>query len=82
VFARAREEGFAIVAHAGEEGPPNYIWEAIDGLKTKRLDHGNRALEDSALVDRLVKDGIGLTVCPLSNLKLCVVRDMVNTLKK
>jgi adenosine deaminase len=76
VFARAREEGFAIVAHAGEEGPPDYIWEALDELKVQRIDHGNRSLEDPALVNRLVRDKIGLTVCPLSNLKLCVVRNM------
>ncbi len=76
VFARAREEGFLIVAHAGEEGPPEYVWEALDKLKVNRIDHGNRSLEDQKLVARLVKDGMALTVCPLSNLKLCVVKDM------
>jgi adenosine deaminase len=76
VFARARQEGFLIVAHAGEEGPPEYIWEALDQLEVNRIDHGNRALEDEKLVARLVKERMALTVCPLSNLKLCVVRDM------
>lgn len=76
VFRRARDEGFLLVAHAGEEGPPQYVWEAIDVLGVDRLDHGNRSLEDPALVKRLAKDGVALTVCPLSNLRLCVVRDM------
>ncbi|NCC20831.1 MAG: adenosine deaminase [Alphaproteobacteria bacterium] len=76
VFARAREEGFKVVAHAGEEGPPEYVVEALDILKVDRLDHGNRSLEDSALTRRLVDDGMALTVCPLSNLKLCGVKDM------
>jgi adenosine deaminase len=78
VFARARAEGFLIVAHAGEEGPPEYVHEALDLLKVNRIDHGNRSLEDPALVARLVKEGMALTVCPLSNLKLCVVKDMRN----
>lgn len=76
VFERARAAGFATVAHAGEEGPPDYVREALDILKVDRLDHGNRAMEDDALVDRLVAEAITLTVCPLSNLKLCVVDDM------
>ncbi|HEY8190000.1 MAG TPA: adenosine deaminase, partial [Micavibrio sp.] len=76
VFAKAREEGFALVAHAGEEGPPAYVREALDDLHIQRMDHGNRSLEDPALVDYLVREGIALTVCPLSNLKLCVVMDM------
>jgi adenosine deaminase len=76
VFAKARASGFLIVAHAGEEGPPEYVWEALDILKVDRIDHGNRSLEDDKLVARLVKDGMALTVCPLSNLKLCVVTDM------
>jgi adenosine deaminase len=76
VFAKAREHGFRIVAHAGEEGPPDYVYEALDTLKVDRIDHGNRALEDSALVERLVTEGMALTVCPLSNLKLCVVDDL------
>ena len=76
VFRRARDEGFLLVAHAGEEGPPDYVWEAIDVLGVDRIDHGNRSLEDAVLVKRLAKDGLALTVCPLSNLRLCVVKDM------
>jgi len=76
VFAAAKKEGFLAVAHAGEEGPPEYVWEALDLLKIDRVDHGNRALEDAELVARLAKEGMALTVCPLSNLKLCVVKDM------
>jgi adenosine deaminase len=72
VFDRARNEGFLTVAHAGEEGPPEYIWEALDILHVKRVDHGVRCMEDAALVDRLRRDRIPLTVCPLSNVKLCV----------
>lgn len=73
VFAAAKAKGLKIVAHAGEEGPPDYVWEALDRLKVDRIDHGNRALEDAALVQRIVADGQTLTVCPLSNLKLCVI---------
>jgi adenosine deaminase len=76
VFKAARELGLKIVAHAGEEGPPEYVWEAIDLVGVDRIDHGNRALEDEALTKRLVADGVTLTVCPLSNLKLCVVPDL------
>ena len=76
VFARARDLGLLTVAHAGEEGPPAYVWEALDGLKVSRIDHGNRALEDDALVARLAAERMTLTVCPLSNLKLCVVDDL------
>jgi adenosine deaminase len=76
VFARAAEMGLKRVAHAGEEGPPDYVWQALDVLKVDRLDHGNRSLEDPALVARLKEEGMTLTVCPLSNLKLCVVGDM------
>lgn len=76
VFAAVRKEGFLLVAHAGEEGPPAYVWEALDGLKIDRMDHGNRSLEDGALVKRIANDGIALTVCPLSNLRLCGVKDM------
>jgi len=72
VFDRAREEGFLTVAHAGEEGPPEYIWEALDLLKVERIDHGVRAIEDAKLVARLVDEKMPLTVCPLSNLKLRV----------
>jgi adenine deaminase len=76
VFARARGLGLKIVAHAGEEGPPEYVLEALDILQVDRIDHGNRSLEDPALVARLAAEGICLTVCPLSNLKLCVVDDL------
>ncbi|WP_104471875.1 adenosine deaminase [Acinetobacter indicus] len=76
VFAKAREYGFLVVAHAGEEGPPEYIWEALDLLKVNRIDHGVRSEEDPALMQRLIHDEMPLTVCPLSNLKLCVVQDM------
>ncbi len=76
VFDRAREAGFKLVAHAGEEGPPDYVWEALDILKIDRLDHGNRSLEDEALVRRLADGQMALTVCPLSNLKLNVVSDL------
>ncbi|MEA2999931.1 MAG: adenine deaminase [Sphingomonadales bacterium] len=76
VFAAAAERGLKRVAHAGEEGPPEYVWEALDLLHVDRLDHGNRSMEDPALVERLAREGMVLTVCPLSNLKLCVVRDM------
>jgi adenosine deaminase len=72
VFDRARSEGFLTVAHAGEEGPPAYIREALDLLKVKRIDHGVRCLEDPVLVERLVREQIPLTVCPLSNVKLRV----------
>ncbi len=76
VFQSARDRGLSVVAHAGEEGPPDYIYEALDLLQIDRLDHGNRALEDDALVQRLIAREMTLTVCPLSNLKLCVVRSM------
>lgn len=76
VFRRAREHGFHVVAHAGEEGPPEYVWEALDVLGVERIDHGVRALEDPALVRRLRDDRIPLTVCPLSNVKLCVFETM------
>ncbi len=72
VFTRARGSGLRAVAHAGEEGPPSYIWEALDVLGVQRVDHGVRSVEDPALVDRLVADQIPLTVCPLSNLALQV----------
>ena len=72
VFARCRELGFRLVAHAGEEGPPAYIWSALDVLKVERIDHGVQAIRDAALMQRLAVDRIPLTVCPLSNLKLRV----------
>ncbi|MBI1197761.1 MAG: adenosine deaminase [Phenylobacterium sp.] len=76
VFAAAGERGLKRVAHAGEEGPPEYVWEALDLLHVDRIDHGNRALEDDRLVARLASEGMTLTVCPLSNLKLCGVSDL------
>ena len=72
VFAKARTLGFRLVAHAGEEGPPAYIWSALDALGVERIDHGVQAMQDRALVNRLVQDKVPLTVCPLSNLKLRV----------
>ena len=76
VFAAAGERGLKRVAHAGEEGPPAYVEEALDLLHIDRIDHGNRALESPALVERLAREQIALTVCPLSNLKLCVVDNL------
>ena len=76
VFAAARELGLKLCAHAGEEGPPAYVHEALDLLKIDRMDHGNRSMEDEALVERLAAEQMTLTVCPLSNLKLCVVDDL------
>jgi adenosine deaminase len=76
VFAAAGSMGLKRVAHAGEEGPPEYVWEALDLLKIDRMDHGNRSMEDPKLVERLVSEGMTLTVCPLSNHKLCVVDDL------
>jgi adenosine deaminase len=72
VFDRARAEGFLTVAHAGEEGPPEYIWQALDILHVSRIDHGVRCIEDDALMDRLVEEEVPLTACPLSNVKLRV----------
>ncbi|MBA2403345.1 MAG: adenosine deaminase [Bdellovibrionales bacterium] len=76
VFEAAITEGYLTVAHAGEEGPPAYIWEALDLLKIKRIDHGVRCLEDEKLMERIIAEKIPLTVCPLSNLKLCVVKKL------
>lgn len=76
VFAAAREKGLKLVAHAGEEGPPEYVYEALDLLKIDRIDHGNRLLEDDALIARVKEAGLTLTVCPLSNLSLCVIDDL------
>ncbi len=72
VFMKAIDQGFLTVAHAGEEGPPEYIWEALDFLKVRRIDHGVQCLNDKKLVEKLRNDQIPLTVCPLSNVKLCV----------
>lgn len=76
VFERARALGLRIVAHAGEEGPPAYIWGALQTLGAERIDHGVRCLEDPALTARLAKEQMALTVCPLSNIKLCVFDQM------
>jgi len=76
VFNRARDAGFFLSAHAGEEGPPGYIWEALDVLGVARIDHGIRSMEDQVLVERLVREKMALTVCPLSNLRLRVVDDL------
>ena len=78
LFEKAIEEGFLTVAHAGEEGPPEYIWDSINLLKVKRIDHGVQCLRDEKLVNRLKKDKIPLTVCPLSNVKLCVFEKLEN----
>ena len=76
VFARARQLGLHVVAHAGEEGPPAYIWSALDVLKAERIDHGVQAIHDPALMQRLATERVPLTVCPLSNVKLCVYPDL------
>ncbi|MBT3756722.1 MAG: adenosine deaminase, partial [Candidatus Cloacimonetes bacterium] len=76
VFKKAKKEGYLIVAHAGEEGPPEYITEALQLLQVDRIDHGNRCLEDVNVVNDLVERKMALTVCPLSNLKLKVVKDL------
>ena len=78
VFERARAEGLNCVAHAGEEGPPSYVWEALDVLRVQRIDHGIRCLEDDQLVQRLVRDQVPLTVCPLSNVSLKVVNSIAS----
>ena len=83
LFEQAIKEGFLTVAHAGEEGPPEYIWDSLDLLQVKRIDHGVQCLKDERLVEKLVKDQIPLTVCPLSNVKLCVFDKLENhNLKK
>lgn len=76
VFEQVRREGFRVTVHAGEEGPAEYVWEALDVLQANRIDHGNHALDDSLLIDELVKKQIPLTVCPCSNLKLKVVQNL------
>lgn len=76
VFKKAIEKGFLTVAHAGEEGPPEYIWEALNLLEVKRIDHGVQCLKDQKLVKKLKKDQTPLTVCPLSNVKLCVFNSL------
>lgn len=76
VFKEAIKQGYLTVAHAGEEGPPAYIWEALDLLEVKRIDHGVRSLEDERLLERIISEKMPLTVCPLSNIKLCVFQKM------
>ena len=76
VFSKAREEGFITVAHAGEDGPAEYVWEAINLLKVSRIDHGNQSLDDDQLIKHIAEKQIPLTVCPLSNLELKVVNDL------
>jgi adenosine deaminase len=78
VFDRARHEGLFVVAHAGEEGPPDYVWQALDVLGATRIDHGVRSVEDPALVERLRSERVPLTVCPLSNVKLGVFESISN----
>ena len=78
VFAQARALGLRVVAHAGEEGPPAYIWGALDVLKAERIDHGVQAIHDAALMQRLAQERIPLTVCPLSNQKLCVFPNLAD----
>jgi adenosine deaminase len=78
VFGRARDAGFFLCAHAGEEGPASYVWEALDVLGVARVDHGNHALDDEVLVGRLAREQVPLTVCPLSNLRLKVVPDLAH----
>ena len=78
VFKRAAQLGFKLVAHAGEEGPPAYMWSALDVLKVQRIDHGVQAIHDEALMARLAKERMPLTVCPLSNQKLCVFPDLAH----
>ena len=78
VFSKAIDEGFITVAHAGEEGPADYIWEAVNLLKVSRIDHGNRSLDDDQLIKFLAEKQIPLTICPLSNIELKVVDDLKN----
>jgi adenine deaminase len=78
VFARARDAGFFLTAHAGEEGPASYVWEALDLLGCTRTDHGNHSIDDASLVGRLAREQVPLTMCPLSNLRLRVVDDLAH----
>ncbi|MBS3021785.1 Adenine deaminase [Comamonas sp. PE63] len=78
VFERCKQLGLRLVAHAGEEGPPAYIWGALDVLNVERIDHGVQSEQDALLMQRLIKEQIPLTVCPLSNLKLCVIKDLAD----
>ncbi len=76
VFAKARDAGLKLVAHAGEEGPPDYVWEALDLLKIDRIDHGNASAKDVRLIEEIKARGLTLTMCPLSNQRLCVTPDL------
>ena len=76
VFAKARTHGLKLVAHAGEEGPPEYVWDALNGLHIDRVDHGNASARDTALIAELIKRDMTLTMCPLSNQRLCVTEDL------
>jgi adenosine deaminase len=76
VFKEVKNEGFKILAHAGEEGPTEYIWEAIQLLNVERIDHGNQSSKDEGLIKNIINKGLGLTMCPLSNLKLAVINDL------
>jgi adenosine deaminase len=78
VFARARDAGFFLTAHAGEEGPASYVWEALDVLGCARIDHGNHSIDDASLVGRLAREQVPLTMCPLSNLRLRVVDELAH----
>ncbi len=78
LFNQAMKEDFLTVAHAGEEGPPEYIWDSLNLLKIKRIDHGVQCLKDDKLVEKLIKEQVPLTVCPLSNVKLCVFDKLEN----
>lgn len=78
VFKEASNQGYVCVAHAGEEGPAEYVWDALNTLNIARIDHGNRSLDDLSLTQHLIKEQIGLTICPLSNLELCVVTELKN----
>jgi adenine deaminase len=78
VFTRARDAGFFLTAHAGEEGPASYVWEALDVLGCARIDHGNHSIDDASLVGRLAREQVPLTMCPLSNLRLRVVDDLAH----
>jgi adenosine deaminase len=78
VFARARDAGFFLTAHAGEEGPAGYVWEALDVLGCARIDHGNHSIEDTSLVGRLAREQVPLTMCPLSNLRLRVIDELAH----
>jgi adenosine deaminase len=76
LYARAQEQGYRRIAHAGEEGPPAYVWGVLDLLKVHRIDHGVRSAEDDKLMQRLAEEQVPLTVCPLSNIRLCVFPEM------